>query len=558
MNDSHSIDPTSRRAFMQYFTTAGLSTTLLPGVLWSRSAGAAGRIDANAVKEAAALSDLEFTDEECADIAKGLRSTQRTFEKIREEQIVNSEAPAFHFDPRLAGMNLRYDSGVTTYSAPPALSRPSNLEDCAYWPITHLAELIRTRQVTSSELTEMYLARLKRVNESLNAVVTFTEERARAEATKADEAIAAGNYRGILHGIPYGVKDIFAAKGYPTTWGAKPYRDQKFEDDSTVVERLTQAGAVLVAKLSTGALAQGDRWYGGRTNNPWDIDEGSSGSSAGPASAIAAGGVGFAIGSETQGSIVSPSGRCGATGLRPTFGRISRRGCMALSWTMDKVGPMCRYAEDCAAVFETLQGPDGHDDTVVEAPFVWDATRDVKDLHLGIAVGTPDDDMFTSAMMIGLGAGIEPVQLPEMHAPISSMILMTEAAAAFDRFTRSNMDDELSLQGTMHWPNTFRTHRMVPAVEYIQAQRVRRRLMAQMDDAMKGFDVVVVSPSNGNISSLTNLTGHPMIAFPGPPDADGKPTARALLGRLYGEADLMLAAKTIQDILRNDDRHPAL
>lgn len=560
MTDNDSTAPPSidRRAFMKYFSTAGLGTTLLPGVLWSQTAGSVPRIEPALVKDAAALSGLEFTDEECEQIAKSLRALNRTLESIHETPVANSDAPAFGFDPRLPGMDIRYDAGPTEYSAPHDLTRPEDLEDCAFWPVMHLAALIQSRQVTPAELTDMYLARLKRVDEKLNAVVTLTEDRARAEAAEADKEIAAGNYRGPLHGIPYGLKDIGAAAGHPTTWGAMPYREQSFDHDCAVAEKLNEAGAILIAKLSSGALALGDQWFGGQTMNPWNLEEGSSGSSAGPASAVAAGAAGFAIGSETLGSIVSPGARCGVIGLRPTFGRVSRYGFMALSWTMDKIGPMCRSAEDCAAVFDAIYGRDPRDTGTVDAPFAWDATRSASDLRIGYVSDLPEDEFNDIAMFMALGVDLERIELPEFNTETALLILRAEAAAAFDDLTRSNRDDELVNQSPSAWPNTFRTARMIPAVEYIQAQRIRRQMMQTFGEIMKDFDVIAVPASDFTMLALTNLTGHPSVVFPGALEEDGTPAARVLVGRLYGESDLLLATKALENIFGDNARHPEI
>src|SRR5688572_9319561 len=378
---SRTID---RRAFVNYFTGIGLGTTLLPGALWARiQQQQEDRITKQMIKEAEALAGLEFTDAERDAIVRGVNANARNYAQLRTVELPNSVPPAVQFDPVLPGMKLPVEKRTPRYSTASGVKRPSNLEQLAFFPVLHLAELVRTRKVSPVELTDMYLQRLKTHGPKLEAVITLTEERALAQARQADAEIRAGRYRGVLHGIPWGAKDLLSTKGIRTTWGARPYENQILDEDATVVQRLDQAGAILVAKLTLGALAQGDVWYGGRTRNPWKLDQGSSGSSAGPGAATVAGLVGFSIGSETLGSIVSPSTRNGATGLRPTFGRVPRTGAMALSWSMDKLGPMCRTVEDCAAIFAALHGPDGKDPTIKDVPFNWDAQRDVRTLRIG-------------------------------------------------------------------------------------------------------------------------------------------------------------------------------
>ena len=361
-----------RRRFMAYFTSAGLGGTLFPGVLWALGQG---EVTKETIEQAEAIAGLEFTDEQREEMVRGLNRNVASYEAVRKLELPNSVVPAVRFDPVVPGVRppstaVRAAGERMRRSDPGRVTRPADLEEAAFWPVTKLAELVRTRQVTSLELTRMYLDRLKRHGPTLECTITLTEERALEQARRADEEIAAGRYRGPLHGIPWGVKDLLAVKGYPTTWGAEPYVDQVIDMDAAAVRRLDEAGAVLVAKLTVGALAMGDVWYGGKTRNPWNLEQGSSGSSAGSAAATVAGLVGFSLGTETLGSIVSPSTRCGATGLRPTFGRVSRHGAMALSWSMDKIGPICRSVEDCALVFDAIHGADEHDPSSRDAPFV--------------------------------------------------------------------------------------------------------------------------------------------------------------------------------------------
>src|SRR4051812_44065931 len=374
----------TRRRFMTYFASAGLGSTLAPGIVWARMQDAGTpTITLEMVTDALKLSGVELTEDERKELVSGANRNLTQYAEIRSIHIPNDVSPPFHFSPLVPGMDVSKARLPFRLSAVPALKRPSNLDDAAFWPVRHLAELVRTRQVTSLELTEMYLARLHRYNGKLNNVVTFLDDYGRAEARKADAEIAAGKYKGPLHGIPWGAKDIISVKGFRTTWGSPAFKEQVFDYDASVIEQLREAGAVLIAKLTTGELASGDQWFGGRTNNPWDPSQGSSGSSAGPSSATAAGCVAFGIGSETSGSILSPSARCGLAGLRPTFGRVSRYGVMALSWTQDRLGPICRYAEDCAIVMQAIARPDGRDMSVSDVPFNWNAQFDIRKLRVG-------------------------------------------------------------------------------------------------------------------------------------------------------------------------------
>jgi len=421
-----------------------------------------------------------------------------------------------------ARMGRKYNTRKRRFELRQVRVLPFNsVEDCAFFTLTQLAELVRTQRVSSMELTKMYLARLKKYGPKLLCVVTLTEDTALKQAQQADREIARGKYRGALHGIPCGVKDLFATQGYKTTWGAEPFREQMINYDATVVERLREAGAVLCAKLSMGALALGGRWFAGMTRNPWQIEEtqiGSSGSSAGSASATSAGLVGFAIGTETLGSIISPSSRCGCVGLRPTYGRISRYGAMTLSWTMDKIGPICRGVEDCAAVLHALYGPDARDVSVGDAAFNWDPDRDISKMRIGYVKTELDSmqgerkTMYDEALaaLKSAGAKLQPIVLPTFPAGSLLLILNVEAATAFDDITRNGKVDEINQSS---WPNTFRSARFVPAVEYLRAQRARTLLMREMDTLMQKWDVFV-SPAPGSASlTITNLTGHPQVCL---------------------------------------------
>ncbi|MCH7908532.1 MAG: amidase [Candidatus Hydrogenedentes bacterium] len=559
-----SIRGLERRRFLAWCTSIGVGTTLFPGVLWTRMAAAQSEnITKEMVAEAEKLAGLEFTDSERESIAKRLRSQIKDYDRLREVALSNDVPPAIQFDPVLPGMNITVPDRPAKRSDVTLTPIPKNLDELAFWPVTHLAKAIETRQITSSALTEMYLARLKKYDPLLHCVVTLTEDLARAQAAKADREIAAGNYKGPLHGVPWGAKDLLAKSGYPTTWGATPYRDQTLDVDAAVVERLENAGAVLVAKLSLGALAQGDVWFGGRTRSPWNPRRGASGSSAGPGAATAAGLVGFSIGSETNGSIMSPSSVNGVSGLRPTFGRVSRYGAMALCWSMDKLGPMCRTVEDCALVFDAIYGPDGRDGSVQDWPFSWNA--DVK--LPGLKIGYLESAFSKDAVQTGnrtrvlddlraLGARLVPVEYPDYPTTAMWLILVVEAAAAFDELTRSNRDDLLVSQHGTAWPNTFRSARMVPAVEYIQANRIRTKLMEEMDVLMSQIDVIV-TPTSTNLY-LGNFTGHPMIAVPNGLSKRGEPTSIGFMGRLYDEGTLLAVAHRYQIATGHHLKHPEM
>ncbi len=550
-----------RRDFLSAFSALGLGGTLLPGVLWARAQGEP--ITPAMIADAEEIAGLHFTEEQRRKMVEDVERHRKAFAELREVPLPNGVAPAIEFDASIPGQEAptaRADGGSgartgrSRPSRPPDVKRPKDLEEAAFWPVTALAELIRSRQVTSEELTEMYLDRLRRFGPKLEAVITLTEDRALAQARGADQKLKSGVYLGPLHGIPWGAKDLLAVRGYPTTWGAEPYRQQMLDYDATVVQRLDAAGAVLVAKLTLGALAQGDVWFGGKTRNPWKLDQGSSGSSAGPAAATVAGLVGFAIGSETLGSIVSPSTRTGATGLRPTFGRVPRTGAMTLSWSMDKLGPICRSVEDCALVLDAVRGPDGRDLTTRDVPFVWDATVRPQDLRVGYLKSAfeekGDDRHFdTAALDVIRRWGIDPVPIAMPSAypiqAVRSSVLAVEAAAAFDELTRSGRDALMEERSS--WPGTFRESRLVPAVEYIQANRIRSLIMAETHEALKGIDVLVTPSFGGDILTRTNLTGQPVVVVPNGFRDDGTPVSISFLGRLWGEAAALAFARAYQE-----------
>src|SRR5579871_1057578 len=441
----------ARRNFLRYFSGIGLGSTLLPGVLWAQvQQSDAPEITQEMLKQALALSGLSFSEDDQKAMLQAVNRNLSTYTELRNLHIPNNVSPPFYFSPLVPGMKVNHTRQPIRFSAP-ASKRPANLEDVAFWPITRLAQLIRTRQVTSVDLTKMYLDRLHKYNEKLNCVVTFLDDLAMEQAKRADSEIAAHHYKGPLHGIPWGAKDIIALPGYKTTWGSNAYKDQMLDEEASVITMLREAGAVLVAKLTSGELAQGDRWFGGQTKNPWNTEEGSSGSSAGPACATAAGLVAFGIGTETSGSILSPSARCGVTGLRPTFGRVSRHGVMALSWTQDRLGPLCRYAEDCAMVMSVIARPDDRDMSVSDIPFNWNPRLDIRKLRVGYLKDAFDETRDEVAkrnedkaleQLRALGLKLVPMTVPDWTVDVSS--IGVESAVFFDDLVRSGRDKQLT------------------------------------------------------------------------------------------------------------------
>ena len=506
---------------------------------------------------------IRFTDAEKDTMLADLVENLDSYAALREVDLPNGIPPAIRFEPMPVGREFDKAERLPVYSPATSVILPDDREELAFYSVRELSELIRTRQITSTELTRIYLDRLEKFGGQLECVVTLTEELALEQAKRADREIAAGNYRGPLHGIPYGAKDLLAVRGYKTTWGAMPYKDQIIDENAAVIEKLEEAGAVLVAKLTLGALAWGDVWFGGMTRNPWDLEQGSSGSSAGSASATSAGLVAFAIGTETWGSIVSPSTRCGVTGLRPTYGRVSRTGAMALSWTMDKIGPICRTVEDCALVFDAIRGPDGLDQTLVDLPFNYDHRVDLKDVRIGYLKDLFDEeysfretDLATLDKLRRLGADLVPIKLPDYPVEALAFILSAEAAAAFDELTLSNRDDEMVRQIRHAWPNVFRSSRFIPAVEYIQANRIRQMIIQDMEKLE--VDLYLAPSFGGNNLLLTNLTGHPCVVLPNGFDDEGHPVSISFVGMLYDEATLLAVAKAYQDATDFHEKHPPL
>ena len=517
------------------------------------------------ISSAEKIIGLEFTDAERDSMLGNLEEQLKNYENIRKIELANSVPPAIDFNPIPVGFVFPKDQKEIKFSNYSHVKLPANKNDLAFFSIGELAELIRTKKITSTELTKFFIDRLKKYDPVLHCVITLTEKRALDQAKKMDEEIASGKYRGLLHGIPFGVKDLLATKDYKTTWGAMPYKDQLIDEDATVVKKLENAGAVLCAKLSMGALAWGDVWFGGKTRNPWDTTQGSSGSSAGSASSVSAGLLPFAIGTETYGSIVSPSTVCGTTGLRPTYGRVSRTGAMALSWSMDKIGPICRTAEDLAIVFNAIHGLDDVDQTLYDVPFNYNPEINLKELKVGYLKSDFDkqydfhiNDSLTLAKLKELGVKLIPVELPKFPVNDLAIILSAEAGAAFDDLTRSNRDDLLVRQIKNAWPNVFRASRFIPAVEYINANRVRYLLIQEMKKLMDEFDIIIAPSWEGDSSILTNLSGHPCVVLPNGFSKSGTPTSITFLGRLFDEGRLITFAKAYQDATDFHKKHPAL
>jgi Asp-tRNA(Asn)/Glu-tRNA(Gln) amidotransferase A subunit family amidase len=616
-----------RRSFLAVSGRFGLASTLFPGVLYALAAQAQTastttepeleKITAEMINQAAALAGVHIAPEYAGALLEGLNQQRSGYAKIRNLHLPNSVPPAYIFDPLPPGVTVSTQKEKPVYSkAPHGTTVPANLEDLAFSTVVELGELVRRKKVSSTALTEMYIARIKRYDPLLHFVVTVTEERALAQAKEADADIAKGKYRGPLHGLPWGGKDLLAVKGYPTTWGAGGFEKQDFDEDATVVKRLDAAGAVLIAKTTLGALAMGDYWFGGRTRNPWNPKQGSSGSSAGSASATAAGCVAFSIGTETLGSIASPSTRCGVTGLRPTFGYVPRTGAMALSWTMDKIGAICRAVEDCAIVLEAIYGPDGEDLSVRDAAFNWNAGFDWKSLRVGYLKASFDPDkpapeqqipagetaeekkhrekserdaaasrtrraydrkydLATLDKLRALGVNLSPLELPDLPYDAMTPLLAAEGAAAFDELTMTGRDKLLTQQGPDDWPNIFRAARFYPAVEYIQANRARSLAIREVAKVFATVDVIVASTFSEQLA-VTNLTGHPAVIVPNglrgadapisapaeggdePAGGPGTPVSVTFLANHYQDAKLCAFAKAYQDATGFEKLHPKL
>lgn len=514
----------------------------------------AGEITPATIDAAADLIGLSFSPEEKDSMLTNLNNQRNNLEALRKTKLDNSVAPSLIFNPLPQGFTPPKEQKDYDWGLPQQVDLPKADHDIAYLPVSHLSVLIKTKKITSERLTQIYLDRIKTYSDTLQCLITLMEGTALEKAKAMDRELAEGKYRGPLHGIPYGIKDLLTVEGTKTTWGAMPYKDQIINETATVVQKLDEAGGVLVGKFTLGALAMGDIWFGGVTKNPWNLSQGSSGSSAGSASAVSAGLVPFAIGTETLGSIVSPSTRNGVTGLRPTYGRVSKHGAMALSWSMDKIGPISRSTLDNAIVLSIINGADPDDASTISAAFNYSSKADVKKLKVGYfkpffeGERVSENDRQVLEVLKNLGIELHPLELKTTidPGPIVSM-LMVEGAAAFDELTRLNLDDQLVAQRRSAWPNLFRATRFIPAVEYVQMSRQRTLLIQEMHELMKGYDVVVTPSFAGQQLQITNLTGHPALCLPNGFNTSGSPTSITLLANLFEEEKLIMLGRLIQE-----------
>lgn len=550
--------PTKRTALLLVFSSLILLTI-------SACSSSKNEFSKKDVKRFQKLVGLDFDKKNIDTLYPYLKRNKKGFDSLRKYTLDNAVIPAVRFDPLPLNFTPKEQAGFPEWEIPDGVELPEKEADLAFYSIPKLASLIKNKKISSLELSEFFIARLKKYNPVLECTITITEEMALEQAKLLDAELAAGNYRGILHGIPYGVKDLMAVKGYRTTWGAEPYKDQQIEVNATVVQKLQDAGGVLIAKLVSGSLARGDVWFGGKTKNPWDTKQGASGSSAGSGSATSAGLVPYSLGTETLGSITSPSTRNGITGLRPTYGRVSRHGVMSLSWSMDKVGPMARSAQDCAIVYSVISGKDSKDAMTTDYPDGYEPKKDYKSLRIGYLKKDIDKDTTLGKGNLekalktfkDLGLTLNEIELP-VDVPYNSfdVILRAEAGAFFDDLVRSKEVDKMVEQTQRSRANSLRQARFIPAVEYIQANRQRQVLIEKMQAIMKDCDVLI-SPTFGNRQLIiTNLTGHPVIALPTGLDKEKHPTSMTLVGNLYDEASILLLAKAFQDNTEFDEMHP--
>lgn len=558
-----------RREFLRVLSMMGLSS-LLSSSCSARFASPAatldeGQITVEMVAAAEKMFGIELTDEEREEVLERLPELVEDYQSLRDGRIDDTVMPAMVFNPIPPGMTFSQERTPFRHSEVD-VRMPEQIQDVAFYSVLQLAELIRTGQVTSTALTEMYLDRLKRHDRRLKFVVTLTESLALEQASRADAEIRAGNYRGPLHGIPYGIKDLFSVREYPTTWGAEPFQDRIIDRDASVVERLEQAGAVLLAKLATGTMASGDQWFGGSTRNPWDLGV-AGGSSAGPGSATAAGCVGFSVGTETNGSMISPCDACGVTGLRPTFGRVSRYGVMTVAWSWDKIAPMCRTVEDCAVVFNAIYGPDGKDNSIIDLPFNWDPDLDIRQLRIGYRTKYFGEELMPTGNLEytglvqqeslkvldffrDLGIDLLPLDFDINPMSVVGLTMMCENAAAADEMFRSGQGDLIQ---DSSWPSYWREHRFVPAAEYLQASRYRSLIIQEMNQVFQDIDVYI--EITWTSTWLANMTGHPIVVVPCG-FVNGRPVSITFVGRLFGEAELLAVAKAFQDGTDYHQRHP--
>ena len=551
---------------VKYFSTV----LVLVVAVFSIQCAGSKKISRRDVRIAQKFVGLEFPRREIDTMLNYLNGNRKGYDSMRKIKLAYSTTPALYFDPRPDNFQINIRQGEADWKLPDRVLLPNTNEEIAFLSVAELSLLVKSRKVTSTQLTKIYLDRLKKFKDTLSAVVTITEELALKQAALADEEIANGKYRGVLHGIPYGIKDLFAVPGYKTTWGAEPYQNQIIDEKANVAKMLEAAGAVLVAKLTSGALARGDVWFGGKTKNPWDLKQGASGSSAGSASAVSAGLVAFAIGTETLGSIIAPSSRCGVTGLRPTFGSVSRQGCMTLSWSMDKAGPICRSAQDCALIFEVIKGKNENekDRSVIDYPYSFHPPKDLKGFKIGYfkklfnkkdTTKVRVNDSLSLQVFKNLGAELHEVKMPDsIPYDAFDIIIRSEAGAFFDELVRDHKERMLSEQDESSRANSLRQSRFISAVEYLQANRHRKILIEKFNAMLKGYDFII-SPADGkDVSLATNLTGHPAICMPNGFDAKGRPTSILLIGNLYDEAPLLEATYLFQQATEFEEKHPLL
>ncbi|WPP49270.1 amidase [Catalinimonas niigatensis] len=518
------------------------------------------------IQAAQKLIAMDFEEWEIDTMMKDLNGNAENYAFMHQYQLKNEVPPALVFNPTPQGFSPDSILKKNQWNIPDDVALPINQEELAFYSILELASLLKNQKITSTELTRLYIDRIKRYDDTLQSIITITEALALQQAAQADEEISQGRYRGPLHGIPYGVKDLLAVEGYKTTWGSNTHKDQMLDQTATVVQKLEEAGAVLIAKTTSGALARGDVWFGGTTKNPWDTKQGASGSSAGSASATVAGLLGFSIGTETMGSIVSPSTRCGASGLRPTYGRVSRNGAMTLSWSLDKVGPICRTAEDCAIVFDAIHGADAADKTTRTLAFNYDGKIDFSQIKFGFLEEYFEKDTInlnndaTLEKLRALGADMQAVSMPDsttLPVKVLSLIMYAEAGAAFDDLTRYNLDDSMVKQDEGARPNALRQSRFIPAVEYIMANRYRYQLIQEMQALMEEVDVIVAPTQGFRQLLITNMTGHPVVVVPNGFDDKGRPQSITFVGKLYDEATILEVAKAFQEATEHEEQHPA-
>lgn len=577
---------TSRRKFLTAFAALGVSTGLMHNqMLFGEVFGSNKNIDRKltpnftsteisieTIKEAEKLIGLSFTTEERKVLLEDLKGNLSNYSSLRSFNLDYTVFPTTQFIPKQITIDQGNDSLSTNNYSPTVTKLPKSNEEIAYLTISQLAYLIKNRKLTSTRLTKIYLDRLKKLNKILFFTVTLTEELALAQARYADLEISRGKYRGPLHGIPYGLKDLFAVKGYKTTWGVESLKNQEFDHDATIYKKLTEAGAILVAKLAMGSLASGEKWFGGTTRTPWHPDYPSGGSSSGPASATVSGCVGFSIGTETNGSMVSPCNECGVTGLRPTFGRVSRFGSMPISWSFDKITPICRSVEDCALVLEAISGPDKKDLSTINSRFKWNSKNKIKHLRIGYhtkffekeLMGNPtspegikyrkslrDKSKTVLNFFNNQGINLIPIDF-DIQSEGAGIMLETEASAAFDEMTRTKWGGNLP---DSKWPQVFNRYRFMPAVEYLRAAQIRTKLVEDIQKAMQDVDLFIEITWANNWT--TNLTGNPIVVVP-IGFMNKWPVTITFVGKHFQEQELLSVAKYYQEHTGHHNKHPSL